>query len=105
MEKLKLISIIENGKQVGINKIIKVEHTEYLYTYAIQKIRDNYITYTNEINMDRFYADELENDTEVICIYHSLEDFLSDFSNKYDIIFEDFHVSKGNKFFNPDFYL
>lgn len=35
MEKTKLVSIIESGKQVGCNKIIESDNKNMVYTYAI----------------------------------------------------------------------
>lgn len=103
MEENKLIQKIENGKQVGICKIIKIENTDFLYTYAIQKINSKYIVYIAEINMDTYYDDELELEKKSFFMYDHLEDFLADFDHRHDIVFEDFNVSKGNKFFNSDF--
>ena len=103
MEREKLVAIIENGKQVGISKIIDCEGIHIAYTYAVQKKQGKYIVYIDEYDLNNCYANEFD-DTEKIIICDSFEEFIHDFNDKYGVIFEDFHVSKGQKFFNADFY-
>lgn len=102
MEKNKLIQKIENGKQVGIRKVINMKNAEFLYTYAIQKINGKYIVYMAEINIDTFYDDEGQPKPDPFSVYDRLEDLLADFDHRHGIVFEDLNVSKGNKFFNSD---
>ena len=104
MEKEKLIAIIENGKQVGISKIIDFEGINIAYTYAIQKKQGKYIVYIDEYDLDNCYANEYD-DTEKVIICDSFEEFFNNFNHKYGVTFEDFHVSKGQKFFNAEFYI
>ena len=101
MEKSKLIAKIENGKQMGVRKIIQIDGVTYSYDYAIQKIDGKYIVYMVEFNLDTYYMDEF-GDAETFLMYDSLEDFLADFDHQHGVEFEDFTVSKGQKFFNPD---
>ena len=100
----KLIQLIENGKQVGVSKIIKCENTNIAYTYAIQKKQEKYIAYIDEYDLDNCYTDE-DNPTEKIFIYDNLEDFIQSFDSRHDVKFEDFSISKGQKFFNVDLYI
>ncbi len=104
MEKNKLLSIIENGKQVGISKLIDCEDGTHNYIYAVQKINGKYIVYSDDVNLDTYYANELEDDTETISIYNCITDFFLNFNTKYGVVFEDFNVSKGHKFFNSNLY-
>ena len=103
MEKEKLLGILENGKQIGISKIIKNDTSTIAYTYAIQKQKENYIVYIDEYNLDTAYEDEMERSTEQIFTYDNLSDCMSHFAPKYNIQFEDLHISKGQKFFNIEF--
>lgn len=41
MENNNLIQLIENGRQVGVSRIIECENTNIAYTYAIQKKAGN----------------------------------------------------------------
>ncbi len=100
----KIISLIEKGKQLGISKIIKIENSQYVYTYAIQKLNGKYIVYTDEYNLDEYYANELEK-TEVVRLYDTVSDVISDFQSQYGITFEDITPSKGQKFFNANLYV
>ena len=77
MEKNRLIQLIENGRQVGVNRIIECENTNIAYTYAIQKRHGKYIVYIDEYDLDNCYVYE-DNPTEKIFIYDSFEDFLKD---------------------------
>lgn len=104
MEKNRLIQLIENGRQVGVSRIIECENTNIAYTYAIQKRHGKYIVYIDEYDLDNCYVYE-DNPTEKIFIYDSFEDFLKNFNSKHDVTLEDFHISKGQKFFNVDFYI
>ena len=104
MEKNKLIQLIENGKQVGVSKIIECENTNISYTYAIQKKQEKYIVYIDEYDLDNCYAYE-DNPTEKTFIYNNFEDFMQAFFPKYGVTFEDFNISKGQKFFNADLYI
>lgn len=103
MEKEKLIAIIENEKQVGISKIINCDGITIAYTYAIQKKQGKYIVYIDEYDLDNCYANEFD-DTEKVIIYDSVEEFINNFNHKYDVTFGDFHVSKGQKFFDAELY-
>lgn len=104
MDTNKIISLIEKGNQLGISRIIKIDNSQYVYTYAVQKINGKYIVYTDEYDLDEYYAKELEI-TEVIRKYDTLSDVISDFHNEYGIYFEDISVSKGQKFFNANLYI
>lgn len=102
MERNKLIAFIENGKQVGISKVIKYNDTNIVYTYAIQKKQGKYIVCIDEYDLDNCYENE---NTEKTFIYYSLDQFIESFEHKYDVTFEDFNVSKGQKFFNAELYV
>lgn len=102
MEKTKLIDLIEKGKQVGISRIIKCDNANIAYTYAIQKKQGKYIIYVNEYDLDFCYEEE---NTEKTFIYYTLAEFMENFDHKYDVTFEDFNVSKGQKFFNVEWYI
>ena len=104
MEKNRLIQLIENGRQVGVSRIIECENTNIAYTYAIQKRHGKYIVYIDEYDLDNCYVYE-DYPTEKIFIYDSFEDFLKNFNSKHDVTLEDFNISKGQKFFNVDFYI
>ena len=104
MEKNKLIQLIENGKQVGVSKIIECENTNIAYTYAIQKKQEKYIVYIDEYDLDNCYTYE-DNPSEKIFTYDNFEDFMQAFDSKYGVTFEDFSISKGQKFFNVDLYI
>ncbi|MDE6004953.1 MAG: hypothetical protein K2G88_06165 [Oscillospiraceae bacterium] len=104
MRKKELIAILEKGYQIGVSKIINYQKTNFVYTYAIQKIQGKYLVYIDEYDLDNFYANEME-DTEWIIIYDSFSQFMENFQNKHGIRFEDFYVSKGQKFFNSESYL
>lgn len=95
----KIIELIESGRQLGVSKIVKVDKTDIAYTYAVEKHNNKYIVYIDEVNLDEMYYDEL-NDTEQIYVYNSFSEFMDNFIHKYDVKFEDFSVSKGQKFFN-----
>lgn len=101
MEYSKLIQKIENGKQVGITKIIKRDERDFLCEYAIQKIRDNYVAYSQEYYLDEMYAHEGEFNelNEHFEIYETLSEVFEIFRNKYNIRPEDMNTPKGNKFF------
>ena len=104
MEKNRLIQLIENGRQVGVSRIIECKNTNIAYTYAIQKRHGKYIVYIDEYDLDNCYVYE-DNPTEKIFIYDSFEDFLKNFNSKHDVTLDDFNISKGQKFFNVDFYI
>ncbi len=104
MGREKLIKIIENGKQVGISKMIKKGGTSFAYTYAIQKINSKYIVYMDEYDLDSYYADEMDKETQKTVIYDHLTDFINNFSTKYGVTFEDFNISKGQRYFNADLF-
>lgn len=104
MEKSKLITMIENGKQIGVRKLIDCEDGAHCYVYAVQKVNGKYIVYSDDVNLDTYYASEFEDDTEIISIYNCIEDFILNFNTKYGVVFEDFNVSKGRKFFNANLY-
>lgn len=101
MDKERLIKIIENGWQIGINKFVD---ENFVYTYAIQKFKEKYIVYIDECNLDEMYFNE-DDDIETVNIYDNISDVLDNFNARYDISFENLNVSKGHKFFNPQFYL
>lgn len=103
MEKVKLISIIESGKQVGCNKIIKFNNKNMLYTYAVQKVKDKYIVYTDEVCLDTMYEDE-DKITEKVFIYDNISEVINNnIPDKYNIQFKDLTLSKGSKFFYYNF--
>lgn len=104
MEKNKLIQLIENGRQVGVSKILECENANIAYTYAIQKKQEKYIVYIDEYDLDNCYVYE-DNPTEKIFIYDSFDDFMQAFDSRYDVAFEDLNISKGQKFFNVDLYI
>ena len=99
-----MIQMIENGKQVGVSKVIECENSNIAYTYAIQKKQEKYIVYIDEYDLDNSYAYE-DDPTEKIFIYDSFEDFIKTFDSKHDVTLDDFNISKGQKFFNVDFYI
>ena len=101
MLKSKLIEKIENGKQVGIDKIIKCDNTEIFYTYAVQKVSDKYITYESIYDSSTVWEDEVEN----VTYYDSFSEFEENFNAQYGIVLEDLDVSKGQKFFNVNLYI
>jgi len=101
-----LLNLIERGKQVGVSIIISVDGKNMVYTYAIQKVREKYISYTNEYDLDEVYSNDWDTDkTEKVVVYENINDFLDNFTVKYDIIFNKFNVSKGQKFFYTNSYL
>lgn len=104
MKKIELIAILEKGYQIGISKTINYQKKKLVYIYAIQKIQGKYLVYIDEYDLNNFYANEME-DTEQVKIYDSFSQFMENFQNKHGIRFEDFYVSKGQKFFNPKLYL
>ena len=105
MKKEKLIRIVENGKQIGVSKMIENNGYTIVYTYAIQKKQDKYVVYIDEYNLDTAYADEMDEPTEVVVVYENIFDCIHNFDTKYNIQFEDLGVSKGQKYFNIDFYI
>jgi len=75
-----------------------VDGKNMVYTYAIQKVREKYISYTNEYDLDEVYSNDWDTDkTEKVVVYENINDFLDNFTVKYDIIFNKFNVSKGQK--------
>lgn len=102
MDKEKLLQILENGKQIGISRIIKENAQQIVYTYAIQKKQNRYVVYIDEYPLDTYYADEMEESTEKVFIYDDQAECLEHFQPKYGIRFEDLGVSKGQKFFDID---
>ena len=94
---------MEKGYQIGVSRTINYQK-KLVYTYAIQKIQGKYLVYTDKYDLNHFYAEEME-DTERTVIYDSFSQFMENFQNKHGIRFEDFYVSKGQKFFNPECYL
>ncbi|MDE6657903.1 MAG: hypothetical protein K2J88_04905, partial [Oscillospiraceae bacterium] len=84
MRKKELIAILEKGYQIGVSKIINYQKTNFVYTYAIQKIQGKYLVYIDEYDLDNFYANEME-DTEQIIIYDSFSQFMENFQNKHGI--------------------
>lgn len=100
MEKEKLLRILENGKQIGISKIIEVNAEQIVYTCAMQKKQGRYAVYTDEYNLNTFYADEMDENTETISWYDNQVDCISHFQPKYGIQFEELGISKGQKFFH-----
>lgn len=102
----KVLKLIERGKQVGISVIISLNEKNIAYTYAVHKIWENYISYTNEYNLDEVYSTDWDIDkTENIKIYRDLNELLNQFVVKHEITFDKLSVSKGQKFFNADLYL
>lgn len=101
MDRLKLTNKIENGKQVGVRGIIERDGREFAYTYAIQKIKDKYVAYTNGYYLDEVYFHELEHNqfNEHIEVYESLPEVFEIFRQKYNVFPEDMNTSRGNKFF------
>ena len=102
MEKEKLLRILENGKQIGISRIIEVDGEQIVYTCAMQKKQGRYVMYTDEYNLNTFYADQMDENTETISWYDNQDDCLSHFQPKYGIQFEELGISKGQKFFHID---
>ena len=104
MEKNNLIRLIENERQVGVSRIIECENINIAYTYAIQKKHGKYIVYINEYDLDNCFTYE-DNPSEKIYVYDNFEDFMQAFDSKYGVTFEDFSISKGQKYFNVDLYI
>lgn len=98
MEKSGLIEKIENGKQVGVSRIIERDGREFSYKYAVQKIHDNYIVYIEEYFMDEMDYDYPER-YERFEVYSSLTEVFEIFRQKYNVLPEDMNTSRGNKFF------
>lgn len=101
MEYSKLVQKIENGKQVGIKKITEHDGREFAYTYAVQKIKEFYVAYTQEFLLDEMYCHEGEFNpfNEHFEIYESLPEVFEIFRNRYNVLPEDMDTSWGNKFF------
>ena len=97
-----MISKIELGKQLGIEKRIQKEQNNYWYLYAIQKKENIYYVYECEIAEDNMVKEVFE--YENVYKYSSLEDVKKYFPHKYETCFDDIHVLKGAKIFNVDFY-
>ena len=93
---------IEAGKQLGISIKIKKNDVFYWYSYAVQKIDNNYIVYECEIAEDNMAMEEYE--YENINKYLSIEEVERNFIEKYDIRFSDIKPLKGQHIFNPFFY-
>lgn len=104
MEKNNLIHLIETGRQVGVSRIIECVNSNIAYTYAIQKKKGKYIVFIDEYDLDNCYSYE-NHPSEKIYVYDNLEDFMQTFDSKYGVTFEDFSISKGQKFFNVELYL
>lgn len=94
----RVIALIERGKQVGAERLFERDGCTILYVSAVQKKDGRYIAYTDECDLDRNMFHENE-DSERISEYDMLDDYLNSFEEKYGVRFEDFGVSKGNKFF------
>lgn len=98
MEKYTIIQKIENGKQTGIWGIINKEGREFSYTYAVQKINNNYILFT-----ENYFLDEADYDFperyEHFEVFETLSDVFEKLE-KYNILPENMSTSKGIKFFN-----
>lgn len=100
MEKSGLIEKIENGKQVGVSGIIERDGREFSYTYAVQKIKNNYVAYTAELYLDEMYYYEMEHDGRFhFEVYETLTEVFEKFRQKYNVLPEDMKTSRGNKFF------
>lgn len=99
MEYSKIISKIENGKQVGVTGITERDSRDFAYTYAVQKIKDKYVAYIDGYYLDEIYYNEME-DTERIEVYESLPEVFEKFELKYNVRPEDMNTSRGQKFFN-----
>ncbi len=95
--------MIEKGKQLGITKRIFSEGKYFWYEYAVQKVKDLYYVYESEIFEDKMAEDTFE--YENISIYDSLDEVKSNVPQKYELRFEDIHILKGQKIFNPYFYV
>ena len=100
MTRSKIIEKLENGKQLGVSKIIECDNYDIYYTYAIQKISDTYIVYESFYNTNTVWEDE----KEFVSYYDSVSQVVSNFNAKYDVRFEDLNVCKGQKFFNEKFF-
>ena len=98
-----MISKIEKGIQLGIEKRIKKGQNFFWYSYALQKKNHIYYVYECEIAEDNMAQEVYE--FENVYKYLSLEEVQGKFPNKYEISFYDIHVLKGNKIFNVDFYV
>ena len=94
---------IESGKQLGIDKRIEKNDGFNWYSYAVQKVDDTYIVYECEIAEDNMAMEEYE--YENVNKYISIEEVERNFMGKYDIRFSDIHSLKGQRIFNPYFYL
>ena len=103
MERERLISSIESGKQLGIRKLMVIGGANIYYTYAVQKLNGRYIEFVDECDIDRYYENELEH-TEKVTVYDMLDEFFGNFITKYDVTPEDFCKSKGSKYFNAELY-
>ena len=102
----KVLELIERGKQVGVSVIISLNEKNIVYTYAVQKAEEKYISYTNEYDLDEVYSTDWDIEkNENIVIYRNLIDLLNEFVVKYEITFDKLSVSKGRKFFDADLYL
>ncbi|MDE6779921.1 MAG: hypothetical protein K2J40_00470 [Ruminococcus sp.] len=100
MEKSRLIEKIENGKQMGVRGIIERDGREFAYTYAVQKICDNYVAYTEELYLDEMYYYEMQYDKRSrFVVYDTLSEVFEIFRQKYNVLPEDMTTPKGNKFF------
>ena len=76
----KVLKLIERGKQVGVNVIISLNEKNIVYTYAVQKIGEKYISYTNEYNLDEVYSTDWDIEkNENIVVYRELNDLLNEF--------------------------
>lgn len=95
----RVTALIERGRQVGANRLFKRGGCTIYYVSAVQKKDDKYIAYTDECDLDNNMFHENE-DTERITEYDSLDEYLNGFEERYGVRFEDFGVSKGNKFFH-----
>ncbi len=98
-----MISKIEKGIQLGVEKRIQKGEKFFWYSYALQKKGSVYYVYECEIAEDNMAQEVYE--FENVYKYLSLQEVQNKFPNKYEIFFNDIHVLKGNKIFNIDFYV
>ena len=96
----KIIEKLENGKQLGVSKIIECDNYDIYYTYAIQKVSDTYIVYESFYNTNTVWEDE----KEFVSYYDSVSQVVRNFNAKYGVRFEDLDVCKGQRFFNAKFH-
>lgn len=103
MDKDRVISLLQNGRQLGMSRIYKADGHNMLYELAVQRIGERWLVYECICDLDGDYFDD--DNTKNVNICSSFAEVLEDIERRPDVDLEDLNVLKGQKIFNAKIYI